>query len=59
MNQGLRAEQFTCVINGSLSSQEEPQDQKYKGRVVLRSDIVKMIQDLTQYSLSKDHQHLK
>ena len=41
MNQGLRAEQFTCVINGSLSSQEEPQDQKYKGRVVLRSDIVK------------------
>ena len=30
----------------------EAKHQKYKGRVVLRGDIVK-------YSLNKDHQHLK
>ena len=33
-----------CVVDGSLSSQEfvlEPQFQEYKGRVVLRGDIVK------------------
>ena len=35
----------------------EPQFQKYKGSVVLRGDIVKTIQDLTQYSPSKDHHH--
>ena len=33
--------------------------QKYKGRVVLRGDIVKTIQGLTQYSLNRDLQHLK
>ena len=37
----------------------ETKHQKYKGRVVLRGDIVKTIQGLTQYSLNKDHQHLK
>ena len=37
----------------------EAKHQKYKGRVVLRGDIVKTIQDLTQYSPNKDHQHLK
>ena len=37
----------------------EAKHQKYKGRVVLRGDTEKTIQDLTQYSLSKDHQHLK
>ena len=33
--------------------------QKYKGQVVFRGDIVKMILVRTQYSLNKDHQHLK
>ena len=37
----------------------EAKHQKYKGRVVLRSDIVKDIRGLMQYSLNKDHQHLK
>ena len=37
----------------------EAKHQKYKGRVVLRGDIVKTTQDLTQYSLNKDLQHLK
>ena len=37
----------------------EVKHQKYKGRVVLRGDIVKTIQGLTQYSLNKDHQHHK
>ena len=32
----------------------EPQYQKYKGRVALRGDIAKMIQDHTQCSLNKD-----
>ena len=39
------------------NSELEPQLQKYRGRVVLRDDIVKMIQDHTQYLLNKDHQH--
>ena len=42
-----------------VSSQEfgvEPQIQKYIGRVVLRGDIVKMVQDHTQYLLNKDRQ---
>ena len=33
--------------------------QKYKGRVVLRGDIVKTIRDLLQYLQNKDHQHHK
>ena len=38
----------------------EAKHQKYKGRVSLRGDIVKKtILGLTQYSLNKDHQHLK
>ena len=37
----------------------EAKHQKYKGLVVLRGDIVKTIQGLMQYSLNKDHQHLK
>ena len=37
----------------------EAKHQKYKGRVVLRGDIVKTIQGLMQYSLNKDLQHLK
>ena len=37
----------------------EAKHHKYKGRVVLRGDIVKTIQGLTQYSPNKDHQHLK
>ena len=38
----------------------EAKHQKYKGRVVLRGDIVrKMILDLMQHSRKKDHQHLK
>ena len=32
--------------------------EKYKGRVVLRGDIVKTILVLPQYSRNKDHQHL-
>ena len=41
------------------NSELEPQYQKYKGRVVLRGDIVKMILVCMQCSLNKDHQHLK
>ena len=37
----------------------EAKHQKYKGRVVLRGDIVKDDSGLTQCSLNKDHQHLK
>ena len=37
----------------------EAKHQKYKGRVVLRGDIVKKILDLMQYSLNKGLQHLK
>ena len=37
----------------------EAKHQKYKGRVVLRGDIVKDDSGLTQYSLNKDHQHHK
>ena len=37
----------------------ETKHQKYKGRVVLRGDIVKDDSGLTQYSLNKDLQHLK
>ena len=33
----------------------EPQYQKYKGRVVLRGELWKMIQDRMQYLVSKDH----
>ena len=35
----------------------EAKHQKYKGRVVLRGDIVKDDSGLTQYSLNKDHLH--
>ena len=42
------------------NSEQEPQYLKYKGRVVLRGDILgKMILDLMQYSLNKVHQHHK
>ena len=41
------------------NSELELQYQKYKGRVVLREDIVKMILDLVQYSLNKDRQRPK
>ena len=37
----------------------ETKHQKYKGRVVLRGDIVKDDLHLLQYSLNKDHQHHK
>ena len=37
----------------------EAKHQKYEGRIVLRGDIVKDVQGLTQYSLNKDHQHHK
>ena len=41
------------------NSELEPQYHKYKGRVVLRGDIVKMILVRMQYSLNKDLQHHK
>ena len=37
----------------------EAKHQKYKGRVVFRGDIVKDDSGLLQYSLNRDHQHLK
>ena len=37
----------------------EAKHQKFKGRVVLETILWKMILDLMQYSLNKDHQHLK
>ena len=37
----------------------EAKHQKYKGRVVLRGDILKDDSGLMQYSLNKDHQHHK
>ena len=45
-----------CHLN---NAELEAKHQKYKGRVVLRGDIVKDVQGLTQYSLNKDLQHLK
>ena len=39
------------------NAEKEAKHQKYKGRVVLRRDIV--IWGLMQYSLNKDHQHHK
>ena len=41
------------------NSELKAKHQKYKGRVVFRSEIEKMIQDLMQYSPNKDYQHLK
>ena len=41
------------------NSELDPQFQKYKGRVVLRGDIVKMIQGRMLFLLSRDHQHHK
>ena len=41
------------------NAEMEAKHQKYQGRDVLWGDIVKVIQDLTQYSLNKDHQYLK
>ena len=41
------------------NSELEPQFQKYKGRVVLRGDIVKDDSASYAVSLNKDHQHLK
>ena len=41
------------------NSRVEPRFQKYKGRVVLRGDIVKMILVRTKYSLNKDRQRPK
>ena len=41
------------------NSEQQPQVQKYKGRIVLGGDIVKDDSDNTQYSLNKDHQHHK
>ena len=63
MKQGRRAQKFilhhwwTYVIWKMLNWKQSTK--KNKGRVVLRGEIVKMIQTLTQYSLKKDHQHLK
>ena len=51
---------FFCVIDDLChlkNAELEPNFQKYKGRVVLRGDIVKkMILVRVQYSLNKDHQ---
>ena len=41
------------------NAEVETKHQKYKGRVVLRGDIVKMILCLVQCSLNKGHQHQK
>ena len=38
------------------NAKSETKHQKYKGRVVLRGHILKVILDLMQYSRSKDHQ---
>ena len=43
----------------SKDAELEAKHPKYRGRVVLRGDIVKTIQGLTQYSLKKDLQHLR
>ena len=41
------------------NSELEPQFQKYKSRVVLRSDIVNMMQALKQYLQNNIHHHHK
>ena len=44
MKQGRRAQKFICISNGHMSFENaelEAKHQKYKGRVVLRGDIVK------------------
>ena len=53
-----------CITNWTICHLKKcwvwrQKHQKYKGRVVLRSDIVKDIRGLMQYSLNMDHQHLK
>ena len=51
-----------CIINGHMSSENaelEAKHQKYKGRVVLRGDIVKDDSGSYAVSLNKDLQHLK
>ena len=45
-----------CHLN---NAELEAKHQTYKGRVVLRGDIVETIQGLMQYSLNKDLQHLQ
>ena len=42
-----------------LKNAELEAKRKYKGRVVLRGDIVKDDSGFTQYSQNKDHQHHK
>ena len=64
MKQGRRALQlihFASLMDICHLENAELQakHQKYKGRVVLRNNIVKTILVLMQYSLNKDHQHLK
>ena len=64
MKQGRRALQFifaSLIDMCHLKNAElEAKHQKYKGRVVLRGDIVKDNSGyLMQYSLNKDLQHLK
>ena len=46
----------TCHLK---NAELEAKHQKYKGRIVLRGDIVKDMLDLMQYLQNKDHQHLK
>ena len=56
MNQGRRGRYSSfCIINGHLSSENaelEAKHQKYKGRVVLRGDIVK--DDSGSYAVSTE-----
>ena len=46
----------TCHLKNAEMEAKHP---KYKGRVVLRGDIVKTILVLMQHSVNKDHQHHK
>ena len=55
-NEGRKVHFATLMDLCHLKNSElEPQYQKYRGRVVLRGDIVK--DDSGSYSVNKDHQH--
>ena len=61
--QGRRAEKFIFAslmdVCHLKNAELETKHQQYKGRIVLRGDIVKDDSVLMQYSQNKDHQHHK
>ena len=63
MKQGMRQNRTLCVVNGYLSSQEfgvgTNNFKNTKVESYSEVTLLKMIRDLMQYSLSRDHRHHK